>query len=208
MEQKEKGTILLNWAYETALNGVPMVSEPLSEFVGYYTSKYGRSEKAINKMIAAQKAKCSATGFITGLGGLITLPATLPTDLASSLYMELRMIASIAMLRGYDIHSDEVKSLVYLCLAGNTIGDVIKNAGIKTAQTLAAKKLLPLLTREVIKKINTAVGFKLLTKAGGKGVVNVNKAIPIWGGLFSAIWNLAEVSFYAKMAKKLFNENA
>jgi hypothetical protein len=122
--------------------------------------------------------------------------------------MEMRMIASIAILRGYDVKDDEVKALVYLCLAGNTIGDVIKNAGIKGAQKFTVKKLLPLLTREVIKKINQAVGFKLLTRSGSKGLINVGKAVPIIGGIVGGCWNYAEVAIYAKVAKKMFNENA
>lgn len=199
---------ILDWAYETALKGIPMVSEPLSEFVGDYIDKYGRTEKAINKMIKSQEMKCATTGFLTGLGGLITLPVTLPTDFASSLYMEVRMIASIAMLRGYNVNSDEVKTLVFLCLVGNSISDIIKDVGIKTVQGVAVKKLLPLLTREVIKKINRAVGFKLLAKNGSKGLINAGKAIPILGGIFGGTWNFFEVKIYAKCAKKMFNENA
>ena len=198
---------VLDWAYDTALNGIPMVSEPLNDFVQDYVDKYGRTEKAINKMVAAQKLKCATTGFLTGLGGLITLPVTLPADLTSSLYMEIRMIASIAILRGYNVHSDEVKSLVYLCLAGNAVGDIIKNIGIKTAQTYTVKKLLPLLTKEVIKKVNTTVGFKLLTKSGSKGLINAAKWIPVVGGFVGGGWNYAEVNIYAKVAKKMFNEN-
>lgn len=208
MKNNEKGLVVLDWAYETALNGIPKVSEPLEEFVQSYVDRYGRTEKAINKMVSAQKLKCTATGFLTGLGGLITLPVTLPTDLVSSLYMEVRMIASIACLRGYNINSDEVKALVFCCLVGNAVGDIIKNVGIKTAQKLAVKKLLPLLTKEMVKKINQAVGFRLLTKGGSKGLVNLGKAVPVLGGIVGGTWNFAEVTFYAKWAKKMFNENA
>lgn len=207
MENKEKSIAVLDWAYETAINGIPMVSEPLNEFVQSYINKYGRTEKAIDKMITAQKLKCGTTGFLTGLGGLITLPATLPADLASSLYMEIRMIASIAILRGYNVNDDEVKTLIYMCLVGNAIDDVIKNAGIKTAQSIAAKKLLPLLSKELIKKINQAVGFRLITKGGTKGIVNAGKMIPIFGGIVGGTWNVVEVGIYAKYAKKMFNEN-
>lgn len=208
MEDKgTKGTKALEWAYQTALNGIPMVSEPLDKFVQGYVSRYGRTEKAIKQMIFAQKLKCTTTGFLTGLGGFMTLPATLPADLASSLYMEARMIASIAILRGYDVRSDEVKTLIYLCIAGNAASDILKNVGINAAKKLAVKKLLPLLTKEVIVKINKAVGFRLLTKGGSKGLINVGKAIPVFGGLVGGAWNWTEVTIYAKLAKKMFNEN-
>lgn len=205
--KENKGVKVLEWAYNTALNGIPMVSEPLDELVQDYVSKYGRTEKAIDRMILAQKLKCTTTGFLTGLGGIMTLPVTLPADLTSSLYMEVRMIVSIAMLRGYDVRSDEVKTLVYLCIAGNAASDILKNVGINAAQKLAVKKLLPLLTKEVVAKINKAVGFRLLTKGGSKGLINAGKAVPIFGGLVGGVWNWGEASIYAKLAKKMFNEN-
>ena len=206
--ENDKGVKVLEWAYQTALNGVPKVSESLDDFVQDYVDKYGRTEAAIDKMVAVQKLKCTTTGFITGIGGVMTLPVSIPADLASSLYMEIRMIAAIAMLRGYNVYSDEVKTLVYLCIAGNAVSDILKNVGIKTAQNLVVKKLLPMLTRELIVKINKAVGFRILTKGGSKGLVNAGKAVPVIGGFVGGAWNYAEVAVYAKYAKKMFNENA
>lgn len=206
-EKESKGVALLNKAYELALNGIPKVTEPLNNIVYSYLNRSKDREEAINSFILNQKIKCSTTGFLTGLGGLITLPVTLPADMASSLYIELRMIAAIAMMRGYNVYDDKVKTAIYLCLAGNAVGDVIKQAGLKTLETIAIKKLLPKLTADIINKINTRMGFRLLTKAGSKGIINVSKAIPILGGLANGGFNWVEVSLYAKYAKKMFNEN-
>ena len=204
----QRNITTLDKIYNLALNGIGGISEPLGDFVSDYISRYGRTEKAIDKMVSSQKLKLTTSGFVTGLGGLITLPVAIPADLASSLYVEMRMIAAIASLRGYNIYSDQVKTLVYVCMVGNALGDVIKQAGIKTATQLTVKKLLPKLTREIIVKINKAVGFRLLTKGGSKGVINVGKAIPIIGGIVSGGFNYFEVDIYAKWAKKMFNENA
>lgn len=204
----QRNLATLDKVYNLALNGIGVISEPLEQFVSDYVSQYGRTEKAIDKMVSAQKLKLTTSGFITGLGGLITLPIAIPADLASSLYVEMRMIAAIASLRGYDIYSDQVKTLVYACMVGNALGDVIKQAGIKTATQLTVKKLLPKLTREIIVKVNKAVGFRLLTKGGTKGVINVGKAIPVIGGIVSGGFNYLEVAVYAKWAKEMFNENA
>ena len=204
----QRNITTLDKIYDLALNGIGGISEPLGDFVSDYISRYGRTEKAIDKMVSAQKLKLTTSGFVTGLGGLITLPVAIPADLASSLYVEMRMIAAIASLRGYNIYSDQVKTLVYVCMVGNALGDVIKQAGIKTATQLTVKKLLPKLTREIIVKINKAVGFRLLTKGGSKGVINVVKAIPIIGGIVGGGFNYFEVEICAKWAKKMFNENA
>ena len=204
----QRNLATLDKVYNLALNGIGVMSEPLEQFVSDYVSQYGRTEKAIDKMVSAQKLKLTTSGFITGLGGLITLPIAIPADLASSLYVEMRMIAAIASLRGYDIYSDQVKTLVYACMVGNALGDIIKQAGIKTATQLTVKKLLPKLTREIIVKVNKAVGFRLLTKSGTKGLINVEKAIPVIGGIVGASFNYLEVAVYAKCAKAMFNENA
>ncbi len=207
-KKEEKGVALLNSLYQFVINGVPPLSEPVEELAGYYKTRYpDNCETAIEKFILNQKLKCSTTGFITGLGGLLTLPITLPADLASSLYMELRMIAGIAYIRGYDLKDDAVKTLLYLCLVGNAAGDIIKQVGIKISGRYTLKKLLPRLSKEIIVKINKAVGFRLVTKAGSKGIINVAKLIPLLGGIVSATFNWFEVAFYARIAKRMFEEN-
>lgn len=207
IENGKKGVALLDKIFELTVNGIPLVSEPVDELARSYLSKAKSPDAAIEKFIRNQKAKCFTTGFLTGLGGFITLPVTLPTDLASSLYIEMRMIATIATIRGYNIQDDQVKTLVYACMAGNVTLDIFKQVGIKTAETVAIKKLLPKLSREVIVKINQKVGFRLITRAGSKGLINLTKWVPIFGGIVGGGWNWAEVAVVAKLAKKIFNEN-
>jgi len=204
----EQQVNFLDKVYDIAIKGIPKVDRPIAQLVYDYKSKHNSTEKAISEFVKYQKLKCTGTGFVTGLGGLLTLPVTIPVDLASSLYIEVRMIAAIAAFRGYDIHDDRVKTLVYLCIIGNSAGDVIKQVGIKGTEQLMVKKLLPKITGEMIKKINQAVGFRLLTKGGSKGLINIGKAIPIVGGFVGGTYNLVEVGIYARRAKKMFNENA
>lgn len=204
---EEKGVMLLDSIYRYVMAGVPTVSEPVEELAGSYLAHYPNDrKKAIEKFVTNQKLKCSSTGFVTGLGGLLTLPLTLPADLVSSLYMELRMIAGIAYIQGYDLKDDAVKTAMYLCLVGNAAGDVVKQVGIKLSGQYALKKLLPKLSREVIVKINKAVGFRLVTKAGSKGLINLTKMVPVIGGVVGAAFNWCEVAFYAKVAKRMFGE--
>lgn len=207
-EKETKGLVLLDKVYGYVLNGVPSLSsEPVEKLAGYYLDTHrDNREVAIEKFIMNQKLKCASTGFITGLGGVITLPITIPADLISSLYIELRMIAGIAYIRGYDLRDDAVKTLLYMCLLGNAVGDLVKNAGIQITGKYAANKILPKLSREIIVKINKTVGFRLLTKGGTKGIVNLGKMIPLLGGIFSGTFNWYEVAFYAKIAKNMFNE--
>ena len=38
----------------------------------------------------------------------------------------MRMVAAIALIRGYDLRDDEVQTFVYSCLVGNAIADTFK----------------------------------------------------------------------------------
>ena len=118
-------TDILNNIYDSAINGRAV------ELANEYIDRYGRTEEAIDKLVSCQRRKSTATGFVTGLGGLVSLPVALPADLYSSLVIQVNMIVAIAVIRGYDVHADEVKTLVFLCIIGNSIGDILKQAGIK-----------------------------------------------------------------------------
>ena len=86
---------------------------------------------------------------------------------------------------------------------GTAISDVVKQAGIKIGEkTLtAALKKLP---GAALVKINQRVGFRLITKFGEKGVVNLGKMIPLAGGVIGGAFDVASTSVIAKNAIKLF----
>ena len=196
---------VLNNIYNLAVTGNGSFGNSIQELADEYVERYGRTEKAIDKMVSNQRLKCTATGFVTGLGGLVTLPITIPADLASSLYIEIRMIAAVAAIRGYDINSDEVKTLVYLCIVGNSVGDVLKQAGLKSLTNYSAKVLIPKISNAIAAKVAENVGNKLLLKTSTKVLPKLGKMVPVVGGVLSGAYNYAEVSAFAKVAKNRFN---
>lgn len=112
-----------------------------------------------------QVTKCTTTGFLTGLGGLITLPATITADIGSSMYVQIRMIAAIAVMGGYSLQDDVVKSMVFATLLKVEVGNLLKQVGVKTANR-ASLQLLKKLPGTVLTKINQKLGFRFLTKFG------------------------------------------
>ena len=112
---------LLDKIYSGVLQGIPKISQPIEAFANDYLSKNPDKESAVKSMMHNQIVKCTTTGIATGFGGLITLPVTIPADLSSSLYIQMRMIACTAYIYGYDVHSDQVKTLVYACLVGLSV---------------------------------------------------------------------------------------
>lgn len=170
--------------YQAALNGLPG-AKSCEEMAQEYLERYKVSTIAAKELIKQQLLKCSASGFVTGFGGLLTLPVTVPANVASVLYVQMRMIAALAVLGGYDVHSDEVQTLVYLCLVGSSLTDVVKSTGIKIANKVTTN-MLKKLPGVVLTRINQKVGFRLLTKFGTKGAINLVKAVPVAGALVGA----------------------
>ena len=58
----------------------------------------------------------------------------------------------------------------------------------------------------VLTKINQAVGFRLLTKFGERGVVNLGKAIPLVGGLIGGTIEAVSTNTVGNVARDIFIE--
>lgn len=197
---------VLNNCYEKALNGVPKISPSIEEFAQNYLEKETSNNKAAKAMIKNQVIKCTTSGFLTGFGGIITLPVTIPANIGSVLYVQMRMIACIAYLAGYDLKSDQVQTLVYACLAGVAVTDVIKQAGIKLGIKLtnATIKKIP---GKTLTKINQKVGFRFITKTGTTGIVNLSKIVPVAGAVAGGGIDYFETKTIANRAYKWFFKN-
>jgi uncharacterized protein (DUF697 family) len=141
------------------------------------------------------------------LNKVITLPVAIPANIASVILVQIRMVAAIAHMGGYDLKDDQVKSFVYLCLAGNGAKDVFKSTGINVGKkvAIAGIKRLPY---EVILKINKTVGFKLLTKFGEKGSINLIKVVPLVGGVVGGTVYAVTTNTIGNIAKKVFIDNS
>ena len=200
----EKMTQALGWAYEKALNGIPgdLSSESLAKS---YMKKFSSTDEAIHSLIKWQTAKSSTSGFVTGLGGIVTLPVAVPVNIASVLYVQMRMIAAIAYMRGYDLKDDQVQTFVFICLTGQAASDILKQSGI-TVGTKLTVQLIKKVPGATLTKINQKVAFRLVTKFGEKGVINLGKLVPVVGGVIGASVDGVGTKIIGNQAKKLFVE--
>ncbi len=194
---------LLDKLYENSIQGLPKVSPPIEQLAADYLSKSPDTEAAAKSFINYQIAKCTTSGFVTGLGDLITLPVAIPANISSVLYVQMRMIACLAHMGGYDTASDQVQTLVYACLAGISLDQVVKQVGVKIGVKFA-NTMVKKIPGQVLTKINQKVGFRLLTKFGTKGVINIGKAIPLVGGVIGGGFDFAETKMIADRSYKMF----
>ena len=211
MAKKEKQKVLsqadmmnlLDSLYSKCIQGIPMISSPIEKMADDYLQHNATVEDAAKDMINKQVIKCTTSGFITNLGGIITLPVTIPANVGSVMYVQMRMIACAAYMAGYDVHTDQVQTLVYACLAGVSVMEVAKKAGIKIGQK-GLENLIDKIPGKVLIAINHKVGFRMLTKFGETGAINLGKAIPVVGGVIGGGFDFIDTKFIGNRAYNQF----
>ena len=193
---------VLDWAYEKAINGMPGL-DSASQLASSFMDKKGTLRERANSLIRWQNAKAGTSGFVTGIGGLITLPVAVPANLASVLYIQIRMIAAIAYMGGYDLRDEKVKTLVYMCLVGNFAKDILQETGIRLGTKFTAMAIERISEKSLL-LINQRVGFRLLATSGTKGMINLGKAVPLVGGIIGGSFDVAATNTIGNMARNTF----
>lgn len=190
--QINKGIIAktLDWAYSKAVSGFTGVDSAY-DLGNSYLAQEGSLEDQVDSLIKWQVAKAATSGFVTGLGGVMIMPLTVPANIASVIYVQIRMIAAIAYMGGHDIREDRVKSLIYICMVGNGAKELLKDMSVKAGERLAAK---------IIEKVSTSIA----SKTGQKSITSLGKAVPVLGGVVGGSYDAITTRVVGKVAKKIF----
>lgn len=194
---------LLDTCYTKCLDGIPKVSPSIEDMANDYLTKYDSTEDACKAMLKNQITKCTTSGFVTGFGGVITMPFTLPANVGNVMYVQMRMIACTAYMAGYNLNSDQTQTFVYACLAGVAVNGFLKKAGIVFGLKLATG-VIKKIPGKVLTKINQKVGFRFITKFGTKGIVNLGKMVPGVGAVVGGGLDFVETKVIADRAYRWF----
>lgn len=194
----------VKWLASQGIDGIPGIISPAHEVAQAYIqdTKYRTIEEKVDALIRWQVAKCASTGFVTGLGGFLVMPVTLPAGVAAAWIVQAQMVAAMAEIVGAPYNRDQLETLVLICLIGDGIGKVVKGMSIQiTTKTL--KALIQRIPGKILIEINKRIGFRLLSKAGSKAVINLMKAVPIAGGVVGAIYDGGSCRIVGKYAKEV-----
>jgi uncharacterized protein (DUF697 family) len=195
-----------DWAYGRAVEGLPGF-DGAEELAAKYAARHGSPEAAIKALILSQTGLAGSAGLLTGLGGFISLPVAIPANLASALYIQVRLIAAIAHLRGYDIRTPEVRALVLACLTGSKAADALKNAGVRLG-TRVTRDVAGWVTPALLKKAERVAGVSATALAGGGSVVKMGKFVPVVGGVVAAGFDAAMTQLIGRAAERVFRSRA
>ncbi len=165
------------------------------------------SEAEIAAMIRRTAAQAGTVGFAANMGGLLTLPLALPANLAGVSALQINLIQDIARARGYDLHSEQVRTLTVACLAGTAVLDVLKSAGVGVGMRLTRQAVLGL-SGAVLARINQALATRLATMAGASGAVMLARVVPFVGGAISGTVDGLATAAVGAAAKRVFVRQA
>lgn len=193
----------LEFAYDKAISGVVGLESAADLAESYVRAHPGDKRKQADALIRRQILNGATSGFLSGLGGLITLPVAIPLNIASVLLLQVRMIVAIAVIGGYDPKDEKVKSIVFSCLVGSSIKAVMKEVGINMGKRIAIGQLFAALGGGTIVRVNRMIALKLVPKFA----TGVSKWVPVLGGLIGGALDAVWVNDVGTTAKLFFIES-
>lgn len=195
---------LVRKVLDHAIDGVPPLSSASTLARDYALDRsYASDDDRVDALIRWEASKNFTSGFLTSLGGLVTLPVSVPAGLGASWVIQARLCGAIAELYGHSLHEQRVRTLVLLALVGDSAKELIKDSGILVGKrlTLAAIERLP---SKVLIELNKKAGTSLIVKGGEKSVLNLAKVVPVLGGVVGGSFDAGICVAVGKGAKRLF----
>lgn len=164
---------------------------------------YKTKIERINALSKWEERKNFTSGFLTSLGGIISLPVAIPASLGINWVLQTRMVAAMAYVGGFDIDDPPVRMSIALCLLGNK-GKNLLSKNIDEISELLRKNTLSQLPKQTIQLVNQAVAGRLMQVATAKGFSRIGKAIPLLGGAVGGTLDYLSCRETAEFAKELF----
>ena len=198
----------MNYIVKQGVDGVgPLCSAEKLANEYILDTSYADNENRVSSLINWEVSKNFTSGFLSGLGGLITLPVTVPAGLGASWIIQARMSGAIASIHGHKTTDDRVRTLILLSLLGDVGKEVLKSVAVEAGVKYTKSFIIQHLSGNILKEINKAVGFRLVTKAGQNGVVNLSKAVPFVGGIICGTIDASACWTVGHAANKIFKKN-
>jgi uncharacterized protein (DUF697 family) len=171
----------------SALVGQDLAAEYLRD------ESYASHRERIDALINWETSKNFTSGFVTGLGGLLTLPFALPAGFAASWVIQARMAAAIARIYGQDLRPSVCARSIVATLVGDSIAEIATASGIRVGSGVA-KAVADRVSRRGLIEFSRRVGSRLLRMAGQKSSVNLMKGVPLIGGIAAGLWTQSGVA--------------
>ena len=147
-----------------------------------------RSGDALRARATAQNF---GSGFVAGLGGVLTLPIAIPAQLAATTFTSLRLALALAILAGKDPLEPSVAAKAIAAALGSAgsaseeLDDVASvGAGVRDGVQYAAIRASGTAMQNASWRLTRAAATKLAQRGAQRGAsMAITRAVPIIGGV-------------------------
>jgi uncharacterized protein (DUF697 family) len=169
-----------------AIHGVGPLPSAAESAERQLAEQNGDVDRAVSEVIENNTAMAAGQGFLTNLGGLVTMAATIPVNITGLALLQCRMVASIAHLRGYDLADPRVRDAIVLCTLGeDTVKRLVKDKKVPGRPMLIATA--PAYDPELDKLVAAEFTSALVGRVVGKRAAStVIRRVPVAGGVWGA----------------------
>lgn len=147
----------------------------------------GDRERAIREVVDSHVTLAGAQGFVTNIGGLITMAVTIPANVSGLALLQVHMVGGIAHLRGYDLTDPRVRNAVLACMLGKDgVSSLVKSKKLPSSPMAIATA--PAYDSALDQRIASEVATELLARVAGKRTLAaLGRKMPLVGGGFGMV---------------------
>lgn len=194
--------VLVDRLLKTGIDGAGRI-DSAKEVAEAALRKEGSPDRAVDAIVTQHTRLAASGGFLTGLGGFVTLAVALPANVIGFYVISTRMVAAMAAARGHDLQEPTVRTAVLLALSGDDATEIVRKAGggaiVGKATTFALGRLPP----EALMAVNKGVAFRIVTRLGRKSLGRLGRLVPLAGGVIGGSVDAYVIRRIAKHARKV-----
>ncbi|MBB1510721.1 EcsC family protein [Tessaracoccus sp. MC1756] len=162
--------------------------------------RQGDSEAAIRSLVNTHIAMAGGQGFATNWGGFFVSLLTIPANIAAASFLQARLVAAIAHLRGYELDDPRVRTAILMVMLGpGGNADLLEKGIIPSSPATVATA--PVFDAKLDNQISKALLDRAMNQMTGKRLgVWVGKRIPLVGGGVGAAvdgWSTRTIAMHA-----------
>lgn len=198
-EQERPRTIqaAIGWLYDRAISGIAGLESAEMLAARYLADSEGDVVLAVRNMIHWESIKAGSSGFLSGVGGIVALPATLPLNITSVLFLQTRLVAAIACLGRHNLADERIRALAGLCLCGNAAKALLQEIALQAVERWTTR-----FTQQIVEKTLLLIATRISMSTGGQFV----RMIPLAGGIVNGAVDITTTCTIGSIASRTFLE--